>query len=71
MIYKKWNRSSAFSPEVVAALNTAIEQAVSAALEILSSILTSLTDSQRAEAIQLIAQGATDGVAAFAESLKQ
>jgi hypothetical protein len=71
MSYKKWNRSSAFSPEVVAALNTAIEQAVSAALEILSSILTSLTDSQRAEAIQLIAQGATDGVAAFAESLKQ
>jgi hypothetical protein len=68
-----WNRSSAFSPEVLATLNTATNMAVQNAIQIFEREIdnASLSAEQYAEAIQMLAQGAADGIAEFAESLKK
>lgn len=66
-----WNRSSAFSPEVLATLNSATERAFKNTFAALEEFLNTLSKKQRAEAIRLIAQRVVEGINAFAESLKK
>jgi len=68
-----WNRSSAFSPETIAIINTATAKAVLDAIQIFESALgdVALTEEQRTEAIQLLVAGVTDGIAKFVETLKK
>jgi len=72
MIYKPWNRSSAWSPEVLARLNTATSQAVLRAIEVFKGAvdMASFTEEERAEAYRLLCDGVTDGMAKFEESLR-
>jgi hypothetical protein len=67
-----WNRSSAFSPEAIAVINTATANAVESAIQMINRALgeASLTDGQRAEAIQRLVAGVTEGIAKAVESLK-
>jgi len=67
-INKTWNRSSAWSPEVLARLIAATNRAIKNAIE--TADKETFTDEQRAEAIQLLCDGVTDGLAQFAESLQ-
>ena len=74
-LYPHWNRSSAHTPEVLGALNGAIRYGVQHAILIfdkeieLAGIPSDLLAEVRAEVIPIIAQGVTDGVMQFAESL--
>jgi hypothetical protein len=71
-IYKPWNRSSTWSPEVLARLTTATNMAVQSVIETFNSSFdtASLSDEQRAEAYQLLVAGVTDGIAKFEEDLR-
>jgi hypothetical protein len=68
-----WNRSSAFSPETIAIINTATAKAVQDAIHIFESALgdVTLSDEERAAAILMLARGVTDGIAEFVETLKK
>jgi hypothetical protein len=68
-----WNRSSAFSLETIAIINTATAKAVQDAIHIFESALgdVALTDEQHADAILMLARGVTDGIAKFVETLKK
>jgi len=72
-IYKKWNRSSAFSPEIIGALNTATNMAVQSAIQTFDHAFdtASLTEEQRADAYRLLAEGVAEGIDEFAEKLKR
>jgi hypothetical protein len=69
---KHWNRSSAFSPEVLAVITTATSTAVSRAVEIFEGAVdvATLSDEQRAEAIKLLANGVTEGISKAVEKFK-
>jgi hypothetical protein len=71
--WKPWNRSSAFSPETLAILTNLISQGVPRAIAIFDKepYAASLTYDERADAIQMIAQGISDGVTEFSETLKR
>jgi hypothetical protein len=71
-LHKKWNRSSAWSPEVLAKLTTATNMAAQSAIQTFESTFDSgsLTAEQRTAAIQLLANGVTDGMKKFEESLR-
>jgi len=62
-----WNRSSTWSPEVLARLNTATNLALQSVIETFNRSFDTarLSDEQRAEAYQLLADGVTDGIAKF------
>ena len=68
----KWNRSSAFSPEVLAILTAATYAAVESAIQNFTRAVDfdSLTPEQQLEAVQLLANGVTTEFAAHVEKLK-
>jgi len=68
MIYKPWNRSSAWSPEVLARLIAATNQAIQKVLDNFDTA--SLTAEERAAAYRLLCTDVTDGIAKFEESLR-
>ena len=72
-IDKKWNRSSALSPEAIAIINTVTASAVESAIQMFDRAVAdeNLTEEQRAVAIPMLARGVTDGIAEFVESLKK
>ncbi len=71
----QWNRSSAYRPEQLGALNLAINEGVQHAIELFEKDLAQMdiTDDQRADVrvgvIPIIAQNVTDGIAEFAEKV--
>jgi len=69
---KSWNRSSAFSPEQLGILNSLTSAAIQDAIARFEKAIDgfSLSEEQRAEAIQMLAAGVTDGMTHFVERLK-
>jgi hypothetical protein len=67
-----WNRSSSWSPAVIALLNTAVVQAVERAISTFdnATVNAALTDDEKAEAVKLISQGCTNGIAEFEKTLR-
>ena len=72
-IYKKWDRSSAFTPEVLGALNGAITKGVEHAKQLFARATEglNLSEEQKQEAVVPLAQGVSNGIAEFAETLKK
>jgi len=70
-----WNRSSAFTPEQLGALNGAIGEGVQHAIVLFEKDLAQMdiTDDERADVragvFPIIAQNVTDGIAEFAEKV--
>ena len=69
---QKWTRSSAFDPTTLGILNSLTAQAIQDAIARFEKAvdLSTLTEEQRVEAIQLLAAGVTEGMAKFIEGLK-
>lgn len=67
---KKWNRSSAFSAEILGALNVAKENALQSAIKNLEGTLASLPEEHRRAMFELIIKTVSDEIEKFAESLK-
>jgi hypothetical protein len=67
-----WNRSSAWSPEVLARLIAATNIAVEGVMERFNSTfdMASFTEEERAAAYRLLCDGVTEGIAKFEESLR-
>ena len=68
-----WNRNSAFSPEQLGALNLAITQGVEHANRLFTEATKdwNLSEEQKQEAIVLLAEGVSNGIAEFSETLKK
>ena len=72
-LYPHWNRSSAHTPEILGALNDAIRQGVEHANQLFTQATKdlNLSEEQKQEAIVLLAEGVSNGIAEFAEGLKR
>ena len=71
-IDKTWNRSSSWSPEVLARLTTATNLSIQSVIEIFNRTFdaTTFTDEQRAEVYLLLAEGVTVEMAKFEVNLR-
>jgi hypothetical protein len=69
---QKWNRSSAFDPTTLGILNSMTAQAIQSAIARFEQAIdvSTLTEKQRAEAIEMLAAGVTDRMAQSIERLK-
>ncbi len=72
-LYPHWDRSSAWDPETLGALNGAIARGVEYANQLFTqaTIDLNLPEAQKHEAMVLLAQGVSDGVMEFAETQKK
>jgi hypothetical protein len=70
--YAPWNRSSAFSPEILGILTSITAYAVQDAIARFERAVdvSLLTEEQRAEATQMLIAGVTERMAQFTERLK-
>ena len=68
-----WGRSSAFSVDILARLNTATSQAIEASVRILTNDprFSYMSAKQRTKAILLLVSGVTKEIEKFAETLRQ
>lgn len=73
MSTNKWNRSSAFTPEVLGIVTEVMTSAVQNAIAKFDHALgdLSLTDEQKVAAYALLANGVTEGIALAVEDLKK